>query len=99
MEAGPSSSSGFSTRATAALQEPPVNLIHSMVLVDEERAQREAYSTWTRRRHSERLTARGCCCELPGIQSVYGIFVLPISSLSVPRSRKRNCGATPVFAM
>jgi hypothetical protein len=43
---GPSSSSGFSTRATAALQEPPVNLIHSMVLVDEQKTHREAYSTW-----------------------------------------------------
>jgi hypothetical protein len=38
MEEGPSSSSGFSTRATAALQEPPVNLIHSMDLVDVEQS-------------------------------------------------------------
>jgi len=35
MEEGPSSSSGFSTRATAPLQEPPVNLVHSMIPVDE----------------------------------------------------------------
>ena len=40
MEEGPSSSSGFSTRATAALQEPPVNLVHSMVLVDVEQSLR-----------------------------------------------------------
>ena len=37
MEEGPSSSSGFSTRATAALQEPPVNLVHSMMPVHEEK--------------------------------------------------------------
>ena len=36
MEEGPSSSSGFSTRATAPLQEPPVNLVHSMISLDEE---------------------------------------------------------------
>ena len=31
MEEGPSSSSGFSTRATAPLQDPPVNLVHSII--------------------------------------------------------------------
>jgi hypothetical protein len=36
MEEGPSSSSGFSTLATAPLQEPPVNLVHSIIPVDEE---------------------------------------------------------------
>jgi hypothetical protein len=36
MEEGPSSSSGFSTRATAPLQEPPVNRVHSIIPVDEE---------------------------------------------------------------
>jgi hypothetical protein len=36
MEEGLSSSSGFSTRATAPLQEPPVNLVHSMIPVDQE---------------------------------------------------------------
>jgi hypothetical protein len=48
MEEGPSSSSGFSTRATAPLQEPPVNLVHSIIPVDEEDPARGTQWGWWR---------------------------------------------------
>ena len=82
MEEGPSSSSGFSTRATAALQEPPVNRIHSMVRVDDEKTQREA-------------TSRGCGCEWSGVQSLYRIFLLPYIFFERPANGKRNCSQDP----
>jgi hypothetical protein len=48
MEEGPSSSSGFSTRATAPLQEPPVSLVHSIIPVDEEDPARGTQWGWWR---------------------------------------------------